>query len=62
MQTVEREEVVLRLRVKPAVGGQGWSAMIEGADPEERIRFQTLETLIRYLQALSDIQPARGLR
>jgi hypothetical protein len=62
MQPVEREEVVLRLRVRPAVGGQGWSALVEGADPEERIRFQTLEALLRYLQALSDIRPARGLR
>ncbi len=62
MHHSEHGEVVFNLRIRPAVSGQGWSALIEGPDPDTRIRFQDLQALIRYLKALSDLKPARGLR
>jgi hypothetical protein len=59
---VNTSEIVLKLKVKPGVSGHGWSALVEGAEPESQIRFQDLQTLLRYLQALSDHRPIKGLR
>jgi hypothetical protein len=62
MQNAKREEITLNLRVRPAVHGHGWSALLESDEPGTQIRFQDLQTLMRYLQALSDCRPVKGLR
>jgi hypothetical protein len=62
VETLNSEEVVLNLRVKPATRGQGWSARVESSESGSEIRFQDLPTLVRYLQALSDHRPLKGLR
>jgi hypothetical protein len=62
VQTSKHEEVVFNLRVTPARGGQGWSALLDSGESGTQIRFRDLQTLMRYLQALSDTRPSRGLR
>ena len=62
VQNSEGPELVLNLRVKPAIGGLGWSALLDNGEPEAQIRFGDLQTLMRYLQALSEQRPERGLR
>jgi hypothetical protein len=59
---VNNLEIILKLKVKPGVNGRGWSALVEGTEPESQIRFQDLQMLLRYLQALSDQRPLKGLR
>jgi hypothetical protein len=36
--------------------------MLVGPEPQEQIRFESMRELVRYLQALTEAQPRRGLR
>jgi hypothetical protein len=62
VENATRSEIVLQIKFRPAVGGSGWSALVESPEPGSQIRFQDLQTFVRYLQALSDSRPIRGLR
>jgi hypothetical protein len=62
VQTTERSEVVLNLRVKLATADQRLSVLVEGSEADSQIRFHDLQALVRYLQALSNTHPVKGLR
>jgi hypothetical protein len=62
VQTTKDEEVILNLRVKPATQSQGWVALVQGKESGSEIRFQDLPTLMRYIQAVTDFNPIKGLR
>jgi hypothetical protein len=55
-------EIVLQLRMKHSVSDQKWRVVLEGPEPDERVRFDDLCELMRYLKALSQPDVARGLR
>jgi hypothetical protein len=55
-------EIVLQLRMKHSVSDQKWRVVLEGPEPDERVRFDDLCELMRYLKALSQPDAARGLR
>lgn len=56
------ESLEFRLCFVPATSGRPWRAMLVGPEPQEQIRFESMRELVRYLQALTEAQPRRGLR
>jgi hypothetical protein len=55
-------EIVFQLRMKHSVSDQKWRVVLEGPEPNKRVRFDDLCELMRYLKALSQPDAARGLR
>lgn len=55
-------EIVLQLRMKHSHSDQKWRVILEGPAPDERVRFDDLCALMRYLKALSQPDISRGLR
>jgi hypothetical protein len=62
MESAESKPITLSLKVKPATTSQDWVALVESEESDSQIRFQDLSTLMRYIQALCNSQPAKGLR
>jgi hypothetical protein len=62
MAPSEPKQITLSLKVKPASINQDWVALVEGEDIGSQIRFQDLPTLMRYIQAICNSQPTKGLR
>ena len=55
-------EIVLQLRMKHSISDQKWRVILEGPEPNKRVRFDDLCELTQYLKALSQTDTARGLR
>lgn len=60
--TNSHPEIVLQLRMKHSINDQKWRMILEGPTPDERVRFDDLCALMRYLKALSQTDVASGLR
>jgi hypothetical protein len=55
-------EIVLHLRMKHSISDQKWRVVLEGPEPNKRVRFEDLCELTQYLKALSQTDNPRGLR
>lgn len=55
-------EIVFQLRMKHSVSDQKWRVVLEGPEPNKRIRFDDLCELVQYLKAFSHTDNSRGLR
>ncbi len=55
-------EIVLQLRMKHSLSDQKWCIVLEGPTPKERIGFDDLCELMRYLKAISQSDVSHGLR
>jgi hypothetical protein len=55
-------EIVLQLRMKHSVSDQKWRVVLEGPEPNKRVRFDNLCELAQYLKALSQTDSSCGLR
>ena len=55
-------EIILQLRMKHSSSDQQWRVILEGPAPDERVRFDDLCALMRYLKALSQSDISHGLR
>jgi hypothetical protein len=55
-------EIVLQLRMKHSASDQKWRVILEGPEPNRRIRFDNFCELTQYLKALSQPEIPHGLR
>ena len=60
MNTPFADTLELRLHLTPASDGRGCRVALEG--PDALVRFERLDELLRYLRALAEPNPPRGLR
>ncbi len=55
-------EIVFQLRMKHSISDQKWRVVLEGPEPNKRVRFDDLCALMQYLRAFSQTDTSRGLR